>query len=82
MNKAKIAFVVFVLAMAVIIGQLVAAHATERSARVSYRYTTKAKGMPTIVIEGKPGALKAEDSIKLRVIDYDPGLIVYRVVTP
>jgi hypothetical protein len=34
-----------------------------------------------IVVEGRR-CLLAEDSIRLRVVDYDPGLVVYRCIVP
>jgi hypothetical protein len=45
------------------------------------RYVEDGRDGPVLVVEGR-GCLQAEDSLRLRVVDYDPGLVVYRCITP
>jgi N-methylhydantoinase B/oxoprolinase/acetone carboxylase alpha subunit len=69
------------LAVATILGGFGAGRATAGGDGRSVRYTTPGDRYPVIVVEGRR-CLLAEDSIRLRVVDYDPGLVVYRCVVP
>lgn len=80
-NAVRIAFAIIAFALWVAL-QVLATHADAGNARTVYRATNDADA-PTVVIRGA-GFASAEDSIGLRVVDFDPAhnRVVYRVVTP
>jgi hypothetical protein len=69
------------LTTATLLGGFGIGRATAGSDGRSVRYTTPGDRYPVIVVEGRR-CLLAEDSLRLRVVDYDPGLVVYRCIIP
>ena len=80
MTKFRNVLTAVVITLAVLFGYYVARAAGTSDA---LRYTERNGNGPTLVIRGA-GCLQAEDSLQLRVVDYDPthNRVVYRCVTP
>jgi hypothetical protein len=69
------------LTTATLLGGFGMGRATAGGQPRSLRYVEDGRDGPVLVVEGR-GCLQAEDSLRLRVVDYDPGLVVYRCIQP